>query len=118
MFSEGIERNQSGMKWVNIEIHVMCKFFAFYNNLVEPLKLIVVRCTIWYHLYNLKNLKNIHGGVLILVKLQAFEAFNFTKINTAAWVFFSRFLNCTNGTKSRDALQFVCKRIFFGLNAT
>ena len=26
---------------------------------------------IWYHLYNLKNLKNTHGGVLILVKLQA-----------------------------------------------
>ena len=25
----------------------------------------------WYHLYNLKNVKNAHGGVLILVKLQA-----------------------------------------------
>ena len=25
---------------------------------------------IWYHLYNLKNVKNIHGGVLLLVKLQ------------------------------------------------
>ena len=31
----------------------------------------VVRCAIWYHLYNLKNVKNTHGGVLILVKLQA-----------------------------------------------
>ena len=30
-----------------------------------------MRCAIRYHLYNLKNLKNIHGGVLILVKLQA-----------------------------------------------
>ena len=29
-------------------------------------------CTIWYHLYNLKNVKNTHGGVLLLVKLQAF----------------------------------------------
>ena len=27
----------------------------------------VVRCAIWYHLYNLRNLKNTHGGVLILV---------------------------------------------------
>ena len=27
---------------------------------------------IWYHLYNLKNMKNINGGVLLLVKLQAF----------------------------------------------
>ena len=29
----------------------------------------VMRCAIWYHLYNLKNVKNTHGGVLILVKL-------------------------------------------------
>ena len=28
-------------------------------------------CAIWYHLYNLKNVKKTHGGVLILVKLQA-----------------------------------------------
>ena len=31
----------------------------------------VVRCAIWYHLYNLKDVKNTRGGVLILVKLQA-----------------------------------------------
>ena len=41
----------------------------------------VMRCAIWYHLYNLKNVKNTHGGVLILIKLQAL-ACNFTKINT------------------------------------
>ena len=29
----------------------------------------VMRCTIWYHLYNLKNVKNTLGGVLLLVKL-------------------------------------------------
>ena len=32
-------------------------------------------CAIWYHSYNLKNVKNTHGGALILVKLQA-EACN------------------------------------------
>ena len=48
----------------------------------------VMRCAIWYHLYNLKNVKNTHGGVLILVKLQA-SADNFTKINTPPWVFFT-----------------------------
>ena len=63
-----------------------------------------MRCTIWYHLFNLKKLKNTHGGVLILVQLQA-EACNFTKINTPPRVF-SRFLNCTNGTKSRNASQY------------
>ena len=41
-------------------------------------------CAIWYHLYNLKNVKNTHGGVLILVKLQA-----------------------TNGTKSHNASYMV-----------
>ena len=25
----------------------------------------VMFCTIWYHLYNLKNEKNTHGGVLL-----------------------------------------------------
>ena len=54
---------------------------------------LVVRCAIWCHLYNLKNLKNTHGRVLILVKLQA------TLKLTLVHGCFSRFLNCTNGTK-------------------
>ena len=28
-------------------------------------------CAIWYHLYDLKNVKNTRGEVLLLVKLQA-----------------------------------------------
>ena len=33
---------------------------------------IVTLSTIWYHLYNLKNGKNTHGGVLLLLlKLQS-----------------------------------------------
>ena len=44
---------------------------------------------IWYHLYNLKNVKNAHGGVLLLVKLQAKVACNFTKCNTPPCVFFT-----------------------------
>ena len=53
----------------------------------------VTRCAIWYHLYNLKNVT--HGGMLLLVKLQA----EVTLLHGC----FSRFLNCTNGTKSRKA---------------
>ena len=45
---------------------------------------------IWYQLYNLKNVENIHGRVLHLVKLQAL-AFNFTKSITPPWVFFTIF---------------------------
>ena len=52
---------------------------------------IVVRCAIWHHLHNLKNVKNTHGGVLTLV--------------TLLHGCFSRFLNCTNDTKSRNAPQ-------------
>ena len=36
-------------------------------------------CAIWYHLYNLKNVKNTHGGVLLLV----------TKSNPPPWVLFT-----------------------------
>ena len=61
----------------------------------------VMRCAIWYHLCNSKNVKNTHVGVLLLVKLQA-EAWNFTKSNTRAWVFFT-FFKLSNGTKSRNA---------------
>ena len=43
-----------------------------------------MRCSIWYHLYNLKNVKNTHGGVLVLVKLQP-------EINTPPWVSFTFF---------------------------
>ena len=50
-------------------------------------------CAIWYHLYNFKNVRNTHGGVLILVKLQA-ETCNFTKIYTPSWVFFMFFKLC------------------------
>ena len=34
-----------------------------------------MRGAIWYHLYNLKNVKNTHGGVFLLL------AYNFTKSN-------------------------------------
>ena len=63
---------------------------------------LVVRCTIWYYLYNLKNVKNTHGGLLILVKLQASFLFlqgTFLKL-TLLHGCFSYFLNCTNGTNA------------------
>ena len=41
-----------------------------------------MRCAIWYILYNLKNVKNTYGGMLLLVKLQA-------KSNTPQWLFFT-----------------------------
>ena len=61
-----MKRGSSGKSFVNRIGFKNCKY--------------VMRCAIWYHLYNLKNVKNTHGGVLILVKLQA-KGCNFTKIN-------------------------------------
>ena len=33
-------------------------------------------CSIWYHLHNLKTVKNANGGELLLVKLQAFYIYD------------------------------------------
>ena len=48
--------------------------------------LYVVCCAIWYHLYYLKKVKNTHGGMLLLVKLQT-ESCIFAKSNTPPLVF-------------------------------
>ena len=45
--------------------------------------LYVMLCMIWYHLYNLKYVKNTHEGVL--------KAFNVIKSNATPWVFFMFF---------------------------
>ena len=61
----------------------------------------VMLCVIWYYIYNFKNVKSTHGGVLLLVKLQV-ETCNFTKSIISTWVFLY-FLNFANGAKSRRA---------------
>ena len=48
-------------------------------------------CAIWYHLYNLKNVKNIRGRVLLLMKKFQTKACTYTKSNTTPWVFFKFF---------------------------
>ena len=57
-----------------------------------------MRYAIWYHLYNFKDVKSTHEGVLLLVNLQA-ESLQL-KV-TVLHGCFSRFVNCTNNTKSR-----------------
>ena len=47
-------------------------------------------CAIWCYLHNLRNVKNTHGGVSLLVKLQASNC-NFIKSNTLPWVLFAFF---------------------------
>ena len=64
-----------------------------------------MRCSISYHLYILKNVKNTHGGVLILVKLLILVLVKLLILLKLTLLHgcFSRFSYCTNGTKSRNA---------------
>ena len=60
-------------------------------------------CAIWCHLYNLKTMTNIHERVLLFVKFRLKPA-TLLKV-TILHGYFSRFLNCTNDTKSCKASQ-------------
>ena len=55
----------------------------------------MTHCSIWYHLYNLKNVKKNHSGVLFLESPRLF-----LKV-TLRHGCFSHFLNCTNDTSSK-----------------
>ena len=61
-------------------VNGLTKFFYGYYFSSSLILDIVTLCAIWYHLYNLKNMRNIHGGVLLLV---------ITKSSTPPWVFFT-----------------------------
>ena len=52
--------------------------------------LFVVRCAIWEHLHNLKNVKNTHWRSVNFSKVAGLVC-NFTKINTPRWVLFTFF---------------------------
>ena len=61
-------------------------------------KIHLMRRSIWYHLNNLKDVKNTHGGVLLLVNLHVWVFFVFLTLFRRCC---SRLLDCPNGTKSR-----------------
>ena len=77
-------------------------------------ELYMVLCATQYYLNNLKNVKNTQGGVLLLVKLQV-TACNLIKV-TFLHGCFSHFLNCTNGTKSRNAPYIFIARKLMKIN--
>ena len=62
------------------------------------LKVYQIFCSIWYHEYNFKNVKNTHGGMSLLVTLQVY----ITKSNTPWWVFLIFYLIF------RTVLSFTC----------
>ena len=80
---QGEYRKTSGMKWIkkNVTFSSLISLAVEYllkvnkkdtrTNFITCSLENVIFCAIWYHLYNLKNVKNIHARVLLLVKLQA-----------------------------------------------
>ena len=48
-------------------------FFFLGVDFLEAEEIYVMLYAIWYHFYNLENVKNTHGEVLLLGKLQAFS---------------------------------------------
>ena len=69
----------------------MSYWFWVHVNWTPKVKVcIMMFCAIWYHLCNLKNVKNTHEGVLLLAKLNS-RTCNFTGSNPPSWVFFTFF---------------------------
>ena len=64
----------------------------------QSLRINEMLCAIWYHLYNLKNLKNTH---VKNIQLQPATLLKVTLFHGC----FLRFLNFVNGTKSYKASQ-------------
>ena len=67
-------------------------------------------CAIQFHLYNLKNVRNTHGEVLLLVKLQS-EICNASKSSTPPWVFFT-FFNLYKSYKTVQSITHGKIRVF------
>ena len=59
-------------------------------------------CTIWYHMYNIKNVKNTHRRIIPLGKL--LKPATVLKASLHHGCFF-RFLNCANDNKLRKESQ-------------
>ena len=62
------------MFWTQNEIYTTFFSFSPTNKQINKPSLILPLwcvCAIWYHLYNVKNVKNTHGRVLLVVKMQA-----------------------------------------------
>ena len=89
-FTLGKENKQNETKCRKVKPWLFLMYFGNWNSFILSQ---MMRCTIWYYLYNFKNVKNTHGGVSILVKLKpaTLLKLNFTKINTPSWVFLTFF---------------------------
>ena len=78
-------------------VELKTKRLNFWKGFWKNSRSYVMLCAIWYHLHLLKTVKNTHGGKKIILSL--------------LHGCFSRFLNCTNGTKLRKASHIIFKSV-------
>ena len=85
------------MNHLSYPCYKMCNWGSKSYILSQSLSQSKMLCAIWYHLYNLKNVKSTYEKVLFKV-----AACNLLKV-TLLQGCFSGFLNCTNSTNSRKS---------------
>ena len=89
----------------DVYLHQDVVFFTLSFTLYESL------CAILCHLYKFENMQNTHGGAILLVKLYRLKPATLLKV-TLLHGFFSRFLNCINGTNTAQKMKFFFKNFF------
>ena len=84
-----------------------------FKNLIGS-EFIMMSCAIWYHSYDLKNVKTPMESVFLVLQAKSLQlkehvslkASSKPKSNTSPW-FFSRFLNCTSGTQIAQNITYM-----------
>ena len=72
-----------------------------------------MRCVFWYHLYNLKHMKNTHGGVLLLVKLHFIQIVQMVPNRAKHHIWSSIYENFNNNeTELRKSVGYKKKRAY------
>ena len=90
----------------------LIKCFTKKEHLQEHLPIYMIFCAIWYQLYNLKYVRNTHGGVLLSVKLQTFS--NASQWNLQAFlVKFDVSLSKKRSIKKKRFCRLNCRNHFY-----
>ena len=100
----------------NVPYIILCQLIkfqyqTFFQNIKQYVFLFVVDCAIWHHLYNLKREKHPWRSVNFS-KVAGLKPATLLKL-TLLHGYFSHFLYCTNGIKSRNAPHREWKELFW-----
>ena len=97
MSRNSLLKQVQNLKFKSLKLHILRLLRIKIKNLNSQIKIWI--CRIWYHLYNFKNVKNTHKGVLPLVKWQPLVC-NFTKHNAPPLEFSGFFVLCNRAQRN------------------